>query len=85
MEQSEVVMGQDRTEKRVPSTNLLKAMQHEYKIKSVQPKKPCLSGVNLLGMAENSNRFIKAGVSNIRPAGQIRPVAWLDPARGMIL
>ena len=26
-----------------------------------------------------------AGVSNIRPAGQIRRVAWLDPARGMIL
>jgi len=26
-----------------------------------------------------------AGVSNIRPAGQIQPVAWLDPARGMIL
>jgi len=27
----------------------------------------------------------KAGVSNIRPPGQIRPVAWLDPARWMIL
>ena len=26
-----------------------------------------------------------SGVSNIRPTGQIRPVAWLDPARGMIL
>ena len=26
-----------------------------------------------------------AGVSNIRPAGQIWPVAWLDPARGKIL
>jgi len=25
------------------------------------------------------------GVSNIRPAVQIRPVAWLDPTRGMIL
>ena len=26
-----------------------------------------------------------SGVSNIRPAGQIWSVAWLDPARGMIL
>jgi len=27
----------------------------------------------------------RPGVSNIRPAGQNRPVAWLNPARGMIL
>jgi len=31
------------------------------------------------------NWYLKSGVSNIRPAGQIRSVAWLDPARGMIL
>ena len=29
-------------------------------------------------------RPYRAGVSNIRPAGQNRPVAWLNPARGMI-
>jgi len=29
--------------------------------------------------------WLKSGVSNIRHSGKIRPVAWLDPARGMIL
>jgi len=28
---------------------------------------------------------VKPGVSNIRPAGRNRPVARLNPARGMIL
>jgi len=34
------------------------------------------------GMEDDCN---KPGLSNIRPTGQIRPVAWLDPAREKIL
>ena len=36
-------------------------------------------------LAKTVSQRFKAGVSNIQPAGQIRPVAWLDPGRGMIL
>jgi len=82
----------DRVYFYLPEYQLLSKYQFGFRPRSSTSHAVESIDSNLLSNADNGlyscSIFLdlsKAGVSNIRPKAQIRPVAWLDPARGMIL